>query len=156
MKELPDVILLQELPIKQQLQYPKESYKLIMPECKGLNHTGILIVNHLISKITVIPFQMDNLIGISFDNMDIICIYNPIKDPNNQTMSQLRKWVHNSPKRTLIAGDFNAHSDMWDKNFRKPQNEQDKYVENVIIDEELEICNNESKVTFLSNKNSSH
>jgi hypothetical protein len=69
-------------------------------------------------------------------------------------MSQLCKWVHNSPKRTLIAGDFNAHSDMWDKNFRKPQNEQDKYVENVIIDEELEICNNESKVTFLSNKNS--
>ena len=153
-KELPDVILLQELPIKHKLEYPEESYKLIMPDFKGLNHTGILIVNHLISKITVISFQTDNLMGISFENIDIICIYNPIKDYSNQIMFKLCKWIHNSPKRSLIAGDFNAHSNIWDKNFRKRQNEQDKFVENAILEEGLEICNDESKATFLSTKNS--
>ena len=151
---IPDIILLQELP-KRFLLDPalSDSFKLLIPAYnEDKIQVGILILKSLLSSSTVINMNTNNILGVAFDKFDVITIYNPIKDVNNHTMVVLKDFLKlRSSRKILVAGDFNSHSELWDTSFSNRQSKKDIFVQESIIELELNILNT-NQYSFLSHK----
>jgi hypothetical protein len=151
---MPDIMLLQELPKNVSLDpIISNFFSLLTPSFNGDRHqVGILIDKSLLSSATVINMNSNNILGVAFEKFDVITIYNPIQDVNNQTMHVLKGFLESRKlRRVLLVGDFNAHCDLWNSTYNKRKNKQDLFVQDFIVDLEFDILN-VNKTTFLSHK----
>lgn len=150
----PEFILLQELKISDTSRLTFKGY-ILLSKFNSENplraSVGILIKEH-------IPFEEvsldENIMAIGINtilscNVSIISFYDNQRS-NQLSTNNLLNMVSKMKYPTIIMGDFNAHSNLWDRNFNQNNDPRAECIVNFLFDNSYSLMNDGS-LTRISN-----
>lgn len=148
MKQLPDIICIQETWLKSQLQFSLAGYKIIRRDRKMGNGGGLatFIREGITFKINFISREFE-ILGVDIwganGKIKIINYYNPCK---KLSIKNLEERVGPGQDKEIWCGDFNAHSTLWGSS----TTDGNGLVVEEFIQEKGLVCLNNGKETRFS------